>query len=127
MAVDAASGSRSQRMLVEAYNCRGAAWGDKGDLDKAIENFSQAIEINPKHFFAHCNRGKSWHCKEELDRAISDYTQAIEIRPNEAEIYLARGWIWKALDKPEKAAADFAKVKELKDEMRALKKASHED
>jgi len=33
---------------VRAYNNRGAAWGRKGDLDRAIADYEQALRIDPQ-------------------------------------------------------------------------------
>ena len=41
----------------ESYNNRGNAWYQKGDYDRAIANYSNAIEINPSFAVAYGNRG----------------------------------------------------------------------
>ena len=38
----------SQGNRAGAYNDRGIAWHDKGDLDRAIADYNEAIRLNPK-------------------------------------------------------------------------------
>ena len=54
---------------------------NKGELDKAIADFSKAIEIDPKSAIAYNNRGWAYEGKKDYDRAIADYSKAIEIDP----------------------------------------------
>ena len=43
-----------------AYVARGLAWQKKGDLDRALADYTQAIKINPKDALAYNNRGMLW-------------------------------------------------------------------
>ena len=121
LTADATEPTRSKAILVEAYICRGAAWGNRGDAHKAVADFSQAIAIHPDRALAYYNRGLAWHNKEDLERAITDYSRVTELDPQNAAAYLQRGWAWKTLNEPHKAASDFARVKELKDQQRMAK------
>ena len=51
------SGRLSNEDLATAYNHRGDAYDDKGQLDLAIADFSRAIEIDPDYKRAYYNRG----------------------------------------------------------------------
>ena len=75
-----------------AYNNRGLAWRDKGDLDRAIADYNEAIRLDPKYAFAYNNRGFAWRAKGDLDRAIADYTEAIRLEPKNAAYYRNRGY-----------------------------------
>jgi tetratricopeptide (TPR) repeat protein len=65
------------------YN-RGIAYGRKGDLDHAIQDFDQAIHFKPDFADAFFNRGTAYIEKNDLDRAIRDLDQAIRLRPDDA-------------------------------------------
>lgn len=119
LVLDATDEGRLQRLLVEAYICRGATWGGKGETHKAIKDFTLAVKINPSRDLAYWNRGLAWGHIEEHGKAIADFSKVIEIDPGNADAYLQRGWAWKKQNEPQKAATDFAKVKELKNENRA--------
>ena len=63
----------------------------KGAYDRAIEDYSQAIELNPNYVEAYGNRGVVYRSQGAYDRAIEDYSQAIELNPNGAVAYYNRG------------------------------------
>src|SRR5215510_7369950 len=74
-----------------AYYKRGVAYQDKHEHDRAIADYTKAIEINPQYGDAYNNRGAAYQDKHKHDRAIADYTKAIEINPQYGDAYLNRG------------------------------------
>ena len=67
-----------------AYRLRGRAWADKGEPDKAIADFSEAIRLDPKDADTFAQRGEAWRARGEPDKAFADYDQAIRLAPEEA-------------------------------------------
>jgi tetratricopeptide (TPR) repeat protein len=55
------------------------AHGEKGDLDRAIADYTRAIDIYPKFESALVNRGVTYQRRGEHDQAIADFTKAIKI------------------------------------------------
>ena len=51
----------------------------KGDTDRAIADFDQAIKLDPKDAIALNNRGFAWRIKGDIARAAADYEQAIKL------------------------------------------------
>ena len=51
-------------------------------IDRAIEDYDQAIRLNPNFAEAFYNRGVAYDGKGQPDRAIEDYDQAIRLNPN---------------------------------------------
>jgi tetratricopeptide (TPR) repeat protein len=51
-----------------AYNNRGYDWYMKGDYDKAIADFNQALVLCPKYAAVYSNRGVAWDAKKEQDQ-----------------------------------------------------------
>src|SRR5258708_31589841 len=47
------SGRETKQNLAVAYIGRGTAYGDKGDYDRAIADFTKAIELDPKSAVAY--------------------------------------------------------------------------
>ena len=76
--------------LAEAFNNRGIAYRLKGDLDRAVADYNQAIKLNGKLAAAFSNRGVVYDKKGDYDRAIQDYDQAIKLNPT-ADAYFNRG------------------------------------
>lgn len=64
------------------YYNRGVLYGYLGQDDKAIADYTKAIEINPKHELAWGNRGVSYSSLGDLDNAIWDITWCLKIDPN---------------------------------------------
>jgi len=79
---------------------------EENELDKAVNDFTKAIKLNPKDAMAYCRRGwahlelanvvgvafRGFSASEILgyDRAISDFTKAIQLNPKFAEAYYGR-------------------------------------
>ena len=68
---------------------RGLALEDKGDHDKAIAEFNEAIRLDPQNAFAYKGRGVAWSKKGEFDRAMTDFDESLRINPKFADAYNA--------------------------------------
>ena len=68
----------------------------KGDHDRAIADFTKAIEINPHDAEAYYNRGIANQVKGDRDLAIADYTRALEIKPRHARAHYNRAAVYQA-------------------------------
>jgi tetratricopeptide (TPR) repeat protein len=76
--------------------------------DKAIEAFSEVIEMIPEDFEAYNLRGIARAYKKDYDGAIDDYTMALKIKPGYAEALNNRGFAWVKNGILEKALDDFS-------------------
>jgi tetratricopeptide (TPR) repeat protein len=85
---------------------RGVAYRLKGDIERAIQDYSQAIKLDPKLASAYNNRGVAYDHKGEYDRAIQDYEQAIKLKPS-PETYFNRGNAYLARTQFDHAIDDF--------------------
>jgi tetratricopeptide (TPR) repeat protein len=103
----------SLRDLEASYYNRGYAWDEKGEYDKAIADYTMAIELNPKFTEAYYNRGNAWEFKGQLDKAIADYTYAINLNPKHFNAYYKRGIIEKRKKQYDKAIADYTSAIKL--------------
>ncbi|HOY31082.1 MAG TPA: tetratricopeptide repeat protein [Bacteroidales bacterium] len=91
----------------------GSAYGTIGDKNKAIYNFSKAIEISPDFLFAYWNRGLAYDELQQPDKALADYTKAIEIDRKCIDAYYNRGVVYDKLGQPDKAIEDYTKAIEI--------------
>lgn len=76
------AGERVLAQLVAAYNNRGVAFRSNGELDRAIEDYDQAIHLMPDYYVAINNRGVALMAKGQFDRAIAGFDRAIQLKPN---------------------------------------------
>ena len=76
------SGRETAADRATAYRLRGVAYRDKGDLDRAITDFSEAIRLNPLLASAYHDRGVAYRAKGDQRRAIADHADAIRLDPN---------------------------------------------
>ena len=101
------SGKEPKNNLVIAFNNRGTAYSDKGQHDRAIEDYDQAIKLSPKRAIVFFNRGFSYRTKGQHDRAIEDYDQAIKLNPKLAIAFFNRGTAYSDKGRHERAIQDF--------------------
>jgi len=78
------SGTYEGRDLSRLHNSRGIAWHDKGDLDRAIADYSEAIRLNPKYTIAYRNRGLANLYAGTPPKALADLAQAHGLDPKNA-------------------------------------------
>jgi tetratricopeptide (TPR) repeat protein len=95
------------------YHNRGIAWAHKGRRDKAIADYSQAIELKPKYANAYYYRGLARHFQGEYDKAIADQTRVIQLQPKNAEAYFRRACVWDLKRNYDKSIADYTRAIEL--------------
>ncbi|MDR0304925.1 MAG: tetratricopeptide repeat protein [Chitinispirillales bacterium] len=67
------------------HNNRGVEYLNKGDYDRAIADFNEAIRIDPNNAIVRGNRGNAYFMKNDYDRAIADFKEAIKLNPNDTE------------------------------------------
>ena len=67
--------------FAQAYNYRGIAYGNIGEIDHAIEDFNTAIRRKENYAEAYSNRGSAYRIKGEYERAIKDCNTAIRLNP----------------------------------------------
>ena len=91
-----------------ALHIRGNAWTAKGDIDRAIADYDEAIRLNPRNVFALSNLGNAWSMKGDVDHAIAAFTAAIRVDPRFAIAFYNRGNSWRVGKRDyDRAIADY--------------------
>jgi Tfp pilus assembly protein PilF len=90
-----------------AYTNLGAAFANREQLNKAIENFDKAIALNPNDYLAYSNRGAAFEKMGRLDKAIESYDRAVTLNPNDFTAYYNRGITFAGMGQLKKAIKDF--------------------
>src|SRR6185369_9559588 len=85
------SGRYSGQELAAAFTGRAAAHRAKGDLARAIQDYDQAIKLNPNEATAFYYRGMAHGMRGEAGPTIKDFTQAIRLDPKNANALYSRG------------------------------------
>lgn len=75
----------------EFYLKRGEALCGARQHDRAIADYTTAIQLKPDYAEAYNDRGFAYYLKGNGERAIADFTRAIELRPNYPKAYNSRG------------------------------------
>ena len=93
------------------YFCwRGWIWSEKAELERAIQDLSEAVRLDPKNTKAYLARGFIWRQKGSIDQALADFTEAIRLSPSDPSIRIYRGMIWVEEENKTKALEDFNAV-----------------
>lgn len=106
------SGQLSQASLAVTYMNRGVEWRHKGEDDRAMADYNQAIQLNPNDAMTYNDRGNVWVDKGDFEHAMADYNQSIRLDPNYIKAYSNRGVIRYEGGNWADAAADFARAHE---------------
>src|SRR6185295_14918540 len=73
--------------MATMYFNRGEAYREKGDLDNAIKDLGESINLEGKNAAAYFARATAQRAKGQLDPAIADYEQAIKFDPRNASYF----------------------------------------
>jgi tetratricopeptide (TPR) repeat protein len=92
---------------------QGSSAYDNGDYDKALADFNQAIQLDPKVAVAYNIRGAVYFHKGAYDRAFADFNQAIQLDPTYVFAYNNRGNVYLHKGDYDKAIADYDKAIQL--------------
>jgi tetratricopeptide (TPR) repeat protein len=93
-----------------AYTHRGLAYSEARENNRAIQDFTQAIRLDPDYAPAYNDRGVAYKDIGEFDRAIEDYTHAIGMYPRYAKAFANRGIAYKNKGENGHAIEDYTRA-----------------
>lgn len=108
------SGQRSARDLPWAFYNRALAYYYKGDYERVIADFSEAIRLNPKD--SEALNGRCWMravMGRELQLALADCNESLRLRADDAATLDSRGFTCLKLGQFDHAIADYDAALEL--------------
>ena len=103
--IEAGQGTPAQLGL--AFNNRGVAYRLKGEYDHALDDYNEAIRLNPTSASHYNNRGIIFRIKQEYDRAIEDYDRAIFLRRDYPAAFYNRAIAYSRKGDKRRALLDF--------------------
>ena len=105
---------KDRTITYQVHINRGRTHADRGEHDKAIEDYNRAMELNQRDPMAYILRGSSYAAKGEQDNTIEDYNRAIALDPREPVAYLRRASSYRAKRQFEKEIEDYNRVLQMK-------------
>jgi tetratricopeptide (TPR) repeat protein len=94
--------------LATAFDNRGVAYRLKGEYDLALQDYEQAIRLNPDNANAYNNLGVIYRIKGEYDRAIAAYDEAIWLKNSDfPAAFYNRALAYADKSEYDRALADF--------------------
>jgi len=73
------------------HSAKGVEFAKKREYDKAVEEFSKAIEAEPQDAKNYFNRATAYRGLNKLTEAFNDYSKAIEMDAKNMAAYIGRG------------------------------------
>jgi serine/threonine protein kinase/tetratricopeptide (TPR) repeat protein len=102
-------GKLSRTQIADFRRVTGFLVGKKG-YDRAIDDYNEAIHLDPKDIAAYLGRGSARRDKGEHDEAIADYTEAIRLNPRILFAYVLRGESYEMKGDYDRAVADYTEA-----------------
>ena len=81
-----------------------------GNFDKAITEYTTAINLHPGFTEAFISRGNTWLKRNDYNRAIEDYSRAIRLDSGKADVYNYRGFARSERGEHSQAIEDFSRA-----------------
>jgi tetratricopeptide (TPR) repeat protein len=102
-------GGTSAKTIAES----GRAYLEKGQLDRAISDFDEAIRLDPRDAVSFAARGVAYGMIGQHNRAITDYDEAIRLNPKNANAFYNRGNSYKKTGEHDRAIIDYSEAVRL--------------
>jgi tetratricopeptide (TPR) repeat protein/V8-like Glu-specific endopeptidase len=102
------SGAVQGTGLAAAYLNRGDRYADRGDDDRAIADYTEAIRLNSKSDNAFYRRSLIYAKSKEHDRAVADANEALRLNPNNVGALEVRGYSNARRGDFDRAIADYS-------------------
>lgn len=105
--------SNKKHDAITYYN-QGYAFAKQGQYQQAIDEFNEAIHLQPDNFKAYNSRGSAYNNLGKSQRAVADYNEAIRLKPDYADAYHNRGAAYASIGQYQLAIEDFSEAIHLK-------------
>ena len=112
--------SRSKQMLERfpnsavLFNIVGASYKGLMQLDKAIDNYKKALNINPDYSEVYYNMGVAFQQKGDIKASIESYTNSLKIKPDYVYAYNNMGTAYHEMGNLEEAIQSYKKALKIK-------------
>lgn len=99
----------------DAYVERGDERYEQGDLDGAIDDYTEALEMGGDDTDIYRKRGVARAAMNDVDGAIEDWSTALELDPENVEARVDRALVFYEDEQPQRALDDYDKAAEIEE------------
>jgi tetratricopeptide (TPR) repeat protein len=101
---------RSKRSIraLERLLTRGSAYADRGQDERAIEDYTQALEYDPDDFRLHLHLAYAYSSLKDYPRALVSINRALILEPGLATAYGDRAWYLQKLGQTKLSEDDWS-------------------
>lgn len=96
--------------LSSALYARGVAYGRRGQMVAAINDFSAALNLTPDATDVLYARGSAHAVEKRHDLAVADFSAILKIEPDDTDSLYRRAWSYTVLGRDKEAIADLSAV-----------------
>ena len=93
-----------------AYLLLGSAYRAKDEVNKAMESYQRAVEINPNLSDAYVGLAATYWISGKVDDAIKYFKKAIEINPKDVAAHFNLGLLYENIEQIDEAIALYEKT-----------------
>ena len=94
----------------DSYWERGEEYRKAGNYKLAVDEYANAIRLNPLYTAAYVSRGIAFGEWGLYEPAIQDFNKAIQLEPDHGKAYNARAYVYSTLGQHTKSTADLDKA-----------------
>ncbi len=95
------------------YN-RAWLYASRNDFEKAVEDYTKAIQLDKGQADIYYNRGLLYLKMKKYDLAVKDFDEAITLNPRDADAYCNRGGVNNQLGKTDLAIRDYTEALKIR-------------
>lgn len=99
--------------LAANYNDRGKQLFEQDDLEGAIREFKNAVELEPNNSAYHCNLAVALDENDQDEEAKVEYQKTLELNPNDTTALLYIGYMYSENDDQEEASRIWKHLVEI--------------
>jgi tetratricopeptide (TPR) repeat protein len=101
----------SKEKQAEKHFKDGFGYQNEGNLDKAIEEYKKAIELNPNYLQAHMNLGAVYIQQKKYDQAIEEFNTVVKLNYYYGTAHYNLGYVYLLKGEKEKAQEEMKILK----------------
>jgi len=107
----------SKEKRAEEHFKKGFVYQDQGNLDKALEEYGKALQLNPNYTQVYTNVGTVYLEKKDYDKAIQQFKKVIELSHWDTKAHYNLGYAYLKKGEVEKAQEEVKFLKSIRSEL----------